>query len=155
MVDQLWALSESVLRVSKFWSQQFFYFQYAAKVASRWHGMQWGQMPSRLQSSNVKTCDFFCSCLCSSFQLVCVVSLRLSARGMAATLFPATVAGCNIWIGGRAAAESQRFLQQERIGFVVAAVGCHNRKFKYPIAASDAFKVFYMPIGWEGDGRLR
>ena len=74
---------------------------------------------------------------------------------MAATMFVHQAAGCNLWVGGREAAESLEFLEAQNIRFVVSMMGKDARTVTYPKEASDDFKTFKFPIGYEGQERTR
>ena len=75
---------------------------------------------------------------------------------MAATMFIHQAAGCNLWVGGREAAESLEFLEAQNIRFVVSMMGKHSSPaVTYPKEASDDFKTFKFPIGYEGQERTR
>ena len=73
---------------------------------------------------------------------------------MAASMFPHKICGMTLWVGGREAAEDEKFLKDNDIRFVISAVGHHNNPFLYPIEPSDVFKTFCLPAAFEGDGRM-
>ena len=60
-----------------------------------------------------------------------------------------------MWVGGRGAAESKQFMEDNDIKFVVTAVGKDNERFVYPYEPGDDFKVFILPVGYQGDKRDR
>lgn len=46
-------------------------------------------------------------------------------------------------------------MEENDIRFVVTAVGKFNDVFKYPYEPSDDFKVFILPVGYQGEARDR
>ena len=65
-----------------------------------------------------------------------------------ATRFPQDPApGIQLYVGGREAAESEEWLLEHNIKFVIDCCG-RNNDFEYPLAASDDFKTFKLSVGW-------